>query len=228
EPWSPSRPSPLIYSDREPLSPTPSRSSSSAQKERDVLSPTPVRTPLSPKDRDQSSPTPARLFLHRDTRSPCNVKPSQVLMRERGASGTPLSMFGFPGPDFEYMPSTQELIERQSQDFIDERLAEFQAQIHQLQDEQERVQKKTFMNWINAHLARHVPPLKLNELIEDLKDGTALLALLEVLSGEKLPIEKGRVLRRPHFLSNANTALQFLQSKRIKLVNINSTDLVDG
>lgn len=42
------------------------------------------------------------------------------------------------------------------------------------------------------------------------------------------PVERGRVLRRPHFLSNANTALQFLSNKRIKLVNINATDLVDG
>ena len=67
---------------------------------------------------------------------------------------------------------------------------------------------------------QHVPPLKLNDLMEDLKDGTALLALLEVLSGEKLPIEKGRVLRRPHFLSNANTALQFLQSKRVRLTSM--------
>lgn len=41
-------------------------------------------------------------------------------------------------------------------------------------------------------------------------------------------MERGRVLRRPHFLSNANTALQFLASKRIKLVNINASDLVDG
>lgn len=41
-------------------------------------------------------------------------------------------------------------------------------------------------------------------------------------------MEKGRVLRRPHFLSNANTALQYLASKRIKLVNINPADLVDG
>lgn len=41
-------------------------------------------------------------------------------------------------------------------------------------------------------------------------------------------MERGRVLRRPHFLSNANTALQFLSSKRIKLVNINPADLVDG
>ncbi|XP_039285327.1 nesprin-1-like [Nilaparvata lugens] len=68
----------------------------------------------------------------------------------------------------------------------------------------------------------------MDDLIEDLKDGTKLLALLEVLSGEKLPVERGRNMKRPHFLSNANTALQFLQSKKIKLVNINSSDLVDG
>ncbi|OAD61464.1 Nesprin-1 [Eufriesea mexicana] len=72
------------------------------------------------------------------------------------------------------------------------------------------------------------PPLRVDDLIEDLKDGTRLLALLEVLSGEKLPVERGRNLKRPHFLSNANTALQFLQSKKIKLVNINSSDFVDG
>lgn len=41
-------------------------------------------------------------------------------------------------------------------------------------------------------------------------------------------MERSRVLRRPHFLSNANTALQFLASRRIKLVNINAADLVDG
>lgn len=70
--------------------------------------------------------------------------------------------------------------------------------------------------------------MRIDDLIEDLRDGTKLLALLEVLSGERLPVEKGRVLRRPHFLSNANTALQFLTSRRIKLVNINPADLVDG
>lgn len=34
--------------------------------------------------------------------------------------------------------------------------------------------------------AQRVPTLHINDLIEDLKDGTRLLALLEVLSGEKL------------------------------------------
>jgi nesprin-1 len=41
-------------------------------------------------------------------------------------------------------------------------------------------------------------------------------------------MERGRVLRRPHYLSNCNTALEFLRSKRIKLVNINAADVVDG
>ena len=51
--------------------------------------------------------------------------------------------------------------------------------------------------------------------MEDLRDGTKLLALLEVLSGERLPTERGRILRRPHYLSNCNTALEFLRSKRV-------------
>ncbi|XP_074030429.1 muscle-specific protein 300 kDa isoform X10 [Leptinotarsa decemlineata] len=106
--------------------------------------------------------------------------------------------------------------------------SQYDEHIQHIRDEQERVQKKTFVNWINSYLSKRVPPLKIEDLIEDLKDGTKLLALLEVLSGEKLPMERGRVLRRPHFLSNANTALQFLTSKRIKLVNINASDLVDG
>ncbi|ERL91661.1 hypothetical protein D910_08989, partial [Dendroctonus ponderosae] len=106
--------------------------------------------------------------------------------------------------------------------------SQYEEHIHHIRDEQERVQKKTFVNWINSYLVKRIPPLKIENLIEDLKDGTRLLALLEVLSGERLPVERGRVLRRPHFLSNANTALQFLQGKRIKLVNINASDLVDG
>ena len=57
--------------------------------------------------------------------------------------------------------------------------------------------------------------MKVENLIEDLRDGVKLLALLEVLSGERLPMERGRVLRRPHYLSNINTALEFLRGKRV-------------
>jgi len=102
------------------------------------------------------------------------------------------------------------------------------GKMKQFRDEQERVQKKTFVNWINSYLSKRAPPLRVENLLEDLKDGSKLVHLLEVLSGEKLPVEKGRILRRPHFLSNCNTAIEFLRSKKIKLVNINASDIVDG
>uniref|UniRef100_A0AAR2JHF7 Spectrin repeat containing, nuclear envelope 1b n=1 Tax=Pygocentrus nattereri TaxID=42514 RepID=A0AAR2JHF7_PYGNA len=95
-------------------------------------------------------------------------------------------------------------------------------------DEQEAVQKRTFTKWINSHLAKRDPPLVVKDLFEDIKDGVMLLALLEVLSGHKLPCEQGRKLRRIHWLANVGTALRFLEGRRIKLVNINTTDVVDG
>ncbi|KAI7804943.1 putative nesprin-1-like, partial [Triplophysa rosa] len=97
-----------------------------------------------------------------------------------------------------------------------------------LRDEQESVQKRTFTKWINSHLAKHKPPLEVNDLFEDIKDGVKLLALLEVLSGQRLPCEQGRQLKRIHWVSNIGTALKFLEGRRIKLVNINATDIADG
>ena len=63
---------------------------------------------------------------------------------------------------------------------------------------------------------QRTPPLRVDNLLDDLKDGAKLVHLLEVLSGEKLAVEKGRILRRPHFLSNCNTALEFLRSKKVQ------------
>uniref|UniRef100_A0A672Z6W5 Calponin-homology (CH) domain-containing protein n=1 Tax=Sphaeramia orbicularis TaxID=375764 RepID=A0A672Z6W5_9TELE len=95
-------------------------------------------------------------------------------------------------------------------------------------NEQEAVQKRTFTKWINSHLAKRVPPLVVTDLFEDIKDGVMLLALLEVLSGQKLPCEQGKKQKRIHWVANIGTALNFLEGRKIKLVNINSTDIVDG
>ncbi|XP_028460432.1 nesprin-1-like [Perca flavescens] len=100
--------------------------------------------------------------------------------------------------------------------------------MQKLQDEQEAVQKRTFTKWINSHLAKRVPPLVVTDLFEDIKDGVMLLALLEILSGQKLPCEPGKKLKRIHWVTNIGTALNFLEGRKIKLVNINSTDIVDG
>jgi len=107
--------------------------------------------------------------------------------------------------------------------------------MQRLQDEQEIVQKRTFTKWINSHLAKRKPALVVEDLFEDMKDGVKLLALLEVLSGQKLPCEQGRRMKRIHAVANIGTALKFLEGRRsmyrgspIKLVNINSTDIADG
>ncbi|XP_076827737.1 plectin isoform X19 [Brachyhypopomus gauderio] len=91
-------------------------------------------------------------------------------------------------------------------------------------DERDRVQKKTFTKWVNKHLIkaqRHV-----TDLYEDLRDGHNLISLLEVLSGETLPREKGRM--RFHKLQNVNIALDFLKHRQVKLVNIRNDDIADG
>ncbi|CAL8300487.1 unnamed protein product [Boreogadus saida] len=76
--------------------------------------------------------------------------------------------------------------------------------------------------------ALHKPALEVNDLFEDIKDGVKLLALLEVLSGQRLPCEQGRQIKRIHWVSNIGTALRFLEGRRIKLVNIHATDIADG
>uniref|UniRef100_A0A8V5GL31 Uncharacterized protein n=1 Tax=Melopsittacus undulatus TaxID=13146 RepID=A0A8V5GL31_MELUD len=93
-----------------------------------------------------------------------------------------------------------------------------------LTDERDRVQKKTFTKWVNKHLIkaqRHV-----NDLYEDLRDGHNLISLLEVLSGDKLPREKGRM--RFHKLQNVQIALNYLKHRQVKLVNIRNDDIADG
>ncbi|XP_056235758.1 plectin isoform X10 [Seriola aureovittata] len=99
-----------------------------------------------------------------------------------------------------------------------------QNEITSLKDERDRVQKKTFTKWVNKHLIkaqRHV-----TDLYEDLRDGHNLISLLEVLSGETLPREKGRM--RFHKLQNVQIALDFLKHRQVKLVNIRNDDIADG
>lgn len=62
--------------------------------------------------------------------------------------------------------------------------------------------------------------------LQDLRDGTKLLLLLEILCGRTLPREKGRL--RVHHMNNVTRALQVLDSQSVKLVNISTNDIVDG
>nr|XP_036218017.1 microtubule-actin cross-linking factor 1 isoform X20 [Bactrocera oleae] len=120
----------------------------------------------------------------------------------------------------------------------------YEDALTQFKDERDAIQKKTFTKWVNKHLKKKytllhmcvftngypccLPSAKrqVDDLFEDLRDGHNLLTLLEVLSNEHLPREKGKM--RFHMLQNAQMALDFLRYKKIKLVNIRAEDIVDG
>lgn len=89
-------------------------------------------------------------------------------------------------------------------------------------DEQERVQKKTFTKWVNIYLSLHEPPYYINDLFEDLRDGTKLIALLEVLSGQTLVSKKtSNKMLNSLLLKNMFFSLSyFSQSKGVKNVLI--------
>ncbi|XP_059195504.1 plectin-like [Centropristis striata] len=118
-----------------------------------------------------------------------------------------------------------------------------------IEDERDRVQKKTFTKWVNKHLIKSNPPSltqqrraeaqrHVTDLYEDLRDGHNLISLLEVLSGDTLPRERdvGRSTRVPrekgrmrfHKLQNVQIALDFLRHRQVKLVNIRNDDIADG
>ncbi|XP_071668213.1 dystrophin isoform X10 [Patagioenas fasciata] len=94
-----------------------------------------------------------------------------------------------------------------------------------MEDEREDVQKKTFTKWINAQFAKFGRRY-IEDLFNDFRDGRRLLELLECLTGQKLAKEKGST--RVHALNNVNKALQILQRNNVDLVNIGSSDIVDG
>uniref|UniRef100_A0A8C3HUT6 Utrophin n=1 Tax=Chrysemys picta bellii TaxID=8478 RepID=A0A8C3HUT6_CHRPI len=92
-------------------------------------------------------------------------------------------------------------------------------------DEHNDVQKKTFTKWINARFSKsRKPPIK--DMFTELKDGRKLLDLLEGLTGNPLPKERGST--RVHALNNVNRVLQVLHQNSVELVNIGGTDIVDG
>ncbi|XP_063219242.1 filamin-A [Bacillus rossius redtenbacheri] len=88
-----------------------------------------------------------------------------------------------------------------------------------------RIQQNTFTRWANEHLKtvnKHIGNLE-----TDLSDGLRLVTLIEVLSGKKLPKHNKRPTFRSQKLENVSVALQFLEDEAIRIVNIDSSDIVD-
>ncbi|XP_046858231.1 microtubule-actin cross-linking factor 1-like isoform X2 [Xenia sp. Carnegie-2017] len=96
--------------------------------------------------------------------------------------------------------------------------------VGRIAEQRDAVQKKTFTKWVNYHLQKL--DVVIEDMYEDFRDGINLLLLLEVLTDEKLPREKGSM--RFHKLQNCQTAIKFLLENGVKVVNIHENEIVDG
>ncbi|KAG8194893.1 hypothetical protein JTE90_029184 [Oedothorax gibbosus] len=100
-----------------------------------------------------------------------------------------------------------------------------EAVVENLRQERLNVQKKTFTKWANVHLQKH--GLQIDDIFVDLGDGLRLMKLLESLTGEKLG-KPAKGSARINKIENVSRCLAFLHSKKMRLENISSEDIVDG
>eukprot|EP01103_Thecamoeba_quadrilineata_P002430 TRINITY_DN12390_c0_g1_i1.p1 TRINITY_DN12390_c0_g1~~TRINITY_DN12390_c0_g1_i1.p1 ORF type:complete len:1553 (+),score=563.11 TRINITY_DN12390_c0_g1_i1:26-4660(+) len=89
----------------------------------------------------------------------------------------------------------------------------------------ETIQQKTFTKWVNSHLR------KKNLVIQDLNtafnDGIMLIQFLEIISNKDLGKYDKKPKMRIQKVGNISTALNFLKSQKIQLVNISPEDIAD-
>jgi len=94
------------------------------------------------------------------------------------------------------------------------------------------VQKKTFTRWANNHLKKR--NIEIEDLYEDVKDGVALLNLMEIIGGESVKqVLNVKFNKKPkmklHMLENCNRVIDYVKAKGLKdLVNVGANDFVDG
>lgn len=90
-----------------------------------------------------------------------------------------------------------------------------------------RVQKKAFTRWMNQYLFERM--LSVEDIQTELCDGVLLINLLEIISRKQMP-KKWRSNPGNDIVKkeNLNTALEFIKSEGLKLVNIGSSDVFEG
>ncbi|KAF7274400.1 hypothetical protein GWI33_012941 [Rhynchophorus ferrugineus] len=88
-----------------------------------------------------------------------------------------------------------------------------------------KIQQNTFTRWANEHLK--VVSKHIGNLETDLSDGLRLISLIEVLSQKTFLKYNKKPSFRSQKLENVSVALKFLEEEGIRIVNIDSTHIVD-
>eukprot|EP00043_Microstomoeca_roanoka_P002375 m.37963 g.37963 ORF g.37963 m.37963 type:complete len:314 (+) comp11444_c0_seq1:199-1140(+) len=87
------------------------------------------------------------------------------------------------------------------------------------------IQERTFTRWVNYHLRDR--DVKVGKIHESLKDGIALINLMEVLTGKTARRYFKTANNRIQYFNNVDIGLKMVRAEGIELVNIGAADLVD-
>lgn len=92
--------------------------------------------------------------------------------------------------------------------------------------EWEKVQEKTFTKWVNERLVKG-GYREIRSIFSDLCDGVSLAHLLMALQGDEVEYNP-KPYTRIQKMENVERALSFIKKKKVKLINIGPSDIVDG
>ncbi|MES1923265.1 hypothetical protein MHBO_004809, partial [Bonamia ostreae] len=92
------------------------------------------------------------------------------------------------------------------------------------------VQERTFRNWCNSKLKNHPKNIKIEEKLDKVfHDGLNLIYLIETLDETSFPYDYFKTPRfQLHCHENLSLSLKHLKRSKIKLVNIDYSDIYDG
>ena len=121
------------------------------------------------------------------------------------------------GSEGEKMSFDKEELDEETMKNVDRSLA--------AEAEWKSIQKNTFTRWANMHLSQ--ANMQMDDLQVDLSDGLKLIALLEVLSGKRMPKHNKKTIIHALKVENVTIALKFLEAEGVTLINIDSIDIVD-
>ncbi|XP_067945316.1 dixin-like [Watersipora subatra] len=89
-------------------------------------------------------------------------------------------------------------------------------------------QLHAYVAWVNSQLRKKPDTKEVKDLRRELQDGTVLVELIEIVANEKIPGAHLKPSNSLEMKENVERVLQFMRSRKIKMHQIRSTDIVEG
>ncbi|KAK3778102.1 hypothetical protein RRG08_008692 [Elysia crispata] len=89
-------------------------------------------------------------------------------------------------------------------------------------------QLTAYVAWVNSQLKKKLGAHLVEDLRHDVRDGVALIDLIEVIAGEKLSNTHSAPSTTAEMVENVEAVLQFMALNKVKMHHITTRDVVEG